>query len=103
MLLPDSSQQKGQESMDKEQLDRICKKMTKLLIKKQTLKANPPTEVIPGLYIGNYANALSLNKKESPSEFVHKIGLVISCVKIDERDQREDIEYHFFLVKDKPE
>ena len=49
--------------MSKEQLDCICKKMTKLLIKKQALKANPPAEIIPGIYLGNYANALSLNKK----------------------------------------
>ena len=85
-LLQDSSQQRSPE-MDKEQLDRICQKMTKLLIKKQTLKANPPTEIIPGLYLGNYANALSLNKKENPNEFAEKIGLVISCIKIDERDR----------------
>ena len=76
--------------------------MTKLLIKKQALKATKPIEIIPNLYIGNLANALSLNKNDEP-ETNNKFGLVISCIKIDERDRCKNVEYHFVPVKDKPQ
>ena len=45
-------------SANQPQMDRVCEKVKKLLIKKQKLKQDPLIEVTPRLFLGNYCNAI---------------------------------------------
>ena len=45
-------------SANQPQMDRVCDKVKKLLIKKQKLKQDPLIEVTPRLILGNYCSAI---------------------------------------------
>ena len=62
--------------------------MKKLLIKKQSLSTKAPKSIHPRLFVSNYSFAI--DKKFLSSE---NITLVISCVKIHEKDRFDNVKY----------
>ena len=73
-------------SANQPQMDRICDKVKKLLIKKQKLKQDSLIEVTPHLFLGNYCNAIDKTLLQSK-----KIKLVVSCLKVEDRDRCQQV------------
>ena len=72
--------------------------MKSLLAKKQKLKENRPTQILERIFVGNYANAIDKDFMSS-----NNITLIITCLKINDKDRIAGVQYKEILIKDKPE
>lgn len=83
---------------NQQQYERVCEKMKKLLIKKQQIYQEEPKQIVEGLVLANYSYAV--NKKYLVD---HGITLVVTCLKIDDRDRCKGVQYREVLLKDQPD